>query len=91
MDRVVPCGCVAYLRRVKGRAQRADSLGVSLGLLIDLQQLSGLSQRLQGFLGAAVGQLSVRQPLLQLPHVVPEDQDIESSSSTKHGKHSSAQ
>lgn len=73
-------GPVTHLCRVEGGAQRANGLSVGLRLLVDLQQLGGLSQRLQGFLGAAVGQLPVRQPLLQLPHVVPGD--VKSSGST---------
>lgn len=78
------CGNVTHLRRVEGGAQRANCLSVGVGLLVDLQQLSSLSQRLQGFLGAAVSQLPVGQPLLQLPHVVPENQDIKTSRSIRH-------
>lgn len=66
---------------VEGGTQSANSLCVCLCLLVDLQQLSGLSQRLQHLLGAAVGQLPVCQPLLQLPHVVPEARNIKTSSS----------
>lgn len=82
MFRMAECGHIVDLSRVEGGAQSANCLSVSLGLLVDLQQLSGLSQRLQGFLGAAVRQLPVRQPLLQLPHVVPEDQDTKTKTFT---------
>lgn len=55
-----------------GGAQAADGGGVRLRLLVDLEKQRGLFERLQGLLGATVGQLPVYQPVLQLPGVVPE-------------------
>lgn len=61
----------------EGSAHVADSLGVGLSLLLDLQKLCGLYERLQSLFGTAVCQLSLRQPLLQLPNIVPDDGGIE--------------
>lgn len=63
---------LADLRGADGGAQAADGSGVCLRLLVDLEKQRGLFEGLQSFLGAAVGQLPVNQPVLQLPAAVPE-------------------
>lgn len=61
----------AYLSSGEGLAHGADGLGVLVSLLLHLQQLGGLDQRLQSLLGAASHQTFVSEPLLQLAHIVP--------------------
>ena len=60
------------LCRGEGGAHAADSLGICLRLLLDLQKLCSLHQRLQSLPGTTVCQLPLRQPLLQLHNIVPE-------------------
>lgn len=62
---------VFYLSGGEGLAHGADGLSVLIGLLLHLQQLRSLDQRLQGLLGSACHQTFVPEPLLQLAHIVP--------------------
>lgn len=55
----------------EGQAHGADGLGVLVRLLLHLQQLRRLDERLQSLLGAAHHQAFVPEPLLQLADVVP--------------------
>lgn len=55
----------------EGQAHGADGLGVLVRLLLHLQQLRRLDERLQSLLGAARHQAFVPEPLLQLADVVP--------------------
>ena len=57
----------------EGSAHGANNLGIRLSFLLDLQKLRSLDERLQSLLGAAVCQVPLHQPLLQLPDIVPED------------------
>ena len=61
----------ADLLRGEGGAQRADGLGVLRRLLLDLQQLSGLDDGLQGGCSFTLVQVVPSQPLLHLTGVVP--------------------
>lgn len=60
-----------YLSSGEGLAHGADGLGILVCLLLHLQQLCSLDQRLQGLLGSTDHQTFVSEPLLQLAHVVP--------------------
>lgn len=53
-------------------AERADGFGVLRRLLLDLQQLGGLDEGLQGGGRAALLQVPAPQPLLHLTDVVPD-------------------
>lgn len=67
------------LCKSESRAHAADGLSVCVSLLLDLQKLSSLDQRLQSFLGTAVCQLPLCQPLFQLPDSVPDSREISSN------------
>jgi len=60
----------ADLLRAEGGAQRADGLGVLARLLLDLQQLSGLDDGVQGGCSFTLEQVVPPQPLLHLTGVV---------------------
>lgn len=62
---------IFYLSSGESVAHGADGLCILVSLLLHLQQLSGLDQRLQRLFGSAVHQTFVSEPLLQLTHVVP--------------------
>lgn len=71
-----------HLSGGEGQAHGADGLRVLVRLLLHLQQLRRLYQRLQSLFGAARHQAFVPEPLLQLADVVPATETRLSSIST---------
>lgn len=86
LSRVSFISCPAVLRADllggEGAAERADGLGVLRGLLLDLQQLSGLDDGLQSGCSFALVQVVCSQPLLHLTGVVPEHRNRNASELT---------
>lgn len=60
------------LLRGEGRAERADGLSILRRLLLDLQQLSRLDDRLQRCSSFTLEKVVGSEPLLQLTRIVPD-------------------
>lgn len=79
----LPEEALSDLGGADGGAQAADGCCVFLRLLVDLEKQRGLFEGLQSFLGSAVHQVPVYQPVLQLPAAVPKSRKSRRVSTTR--------
>lgn len=79
----LPEEALSDLGGADGGAQAVDGYCVCLRLLVDLEKQRGLFEGVQSFLGPAVHQVPVDQPVLQLPAAVPKSRKSRRVSTTR--------